>query len=133
MFSLFHSFCCQYANTLLLFTLINFLNLFSISLPCFSLKINKDAYFYPEATTDKIVATLQFFCPCVLIFTFLDPILCAAVHGGMFKYKGVSSMFAIAFNSKSYLFLNLMLYYFLHSIQAIISKFLRNMGASSKS
>ena len=135
MLSLLHAFSCQYANTLLLSILIIFCNFFSVSLPSFVLKINKGTKFYLEARTVKIAVTLQFSCPRVLIFTFLDPIFCTVVHGGLFKYKGVSSMFAIAFNfiiifaSK----FNVTVYKFLHSFQVILRKFFRNMGASSKS
>ena len=57
----------------------------------------------------KIAVTLQFSCPCVLIFTLLDPIFCTVVDGGIFKYKGVSSIFAIVSSSNQYLLLNLIL------------------------
>ena len=108
-FSLLHVFSFEYANSLLLSTLINFCNFVWVTLPSFALKFNKGDNFCAEARTFKIAVTLQFSCPCVLIFTFLNPIFCTVVHGSIFKYKEISSLFAIAFNSKSYLLLNLML------------------------
>ena len=47
--------------------------------------------------------------PCVLILTFFDPIFFTMVDVGIFKYIGVSSVFAFAYNSKLFLFL--ILYY----------------------
>ena len=68
MFSLFHAFSCQYANSLLLSTLINFYKFFSVFLPSFALKINKGANFCPEARAVKIVVIFSFL---VLVFLYL--------------------------------------------------------------
>ena len=38
-------------------------------------------------------------CPCVLILTLLDLIVCTVVNAGIFKCIGVSFMFAIVYNS----------------------------------
>ena len=53
MFLLLHAFSCQYANTLLFSTLINFCNFILVSLPSFVLKFNKGSNFYQEAKTVK--------------------------------------------------------------------------------
>ena len=63
---------------------------------CF--EIYKGANFSQNIRIVKITVVLQFSCLCVLKLTFFGPIDCTVVDVGILDI-GVSSMFAIAYNS----------------------------------